>query len=62
MTHTRVWGGLSEIRIYDPQEKKLDPRTISGYAIGYAERFKGYIFYCPSNITRIVESRDPTFL
>ena len=58
----RVWGCPSEVRIYNRQEKKLDPRTISGYFIGYAERFKGYRFYCPSHSTRIVESRNAKFL
>ena len=58
----RVWGCPSEVRIYNPQEKKLDPRTISGYFIGYAERFEGYRFYCPSHSTRIVESRNAKFL
>ena len=48
--------------IYNPQEKKLDPRTISGYFIGYVERSKGYRFYCPSHSTRIVESRNAKFL
>ena len=50
------------MRIYNPQEKKLEPRTISRYFIGYAERYKGYIFYCPSQNTRIVESRNAKFL
>lgn len=50
------------MRIYNPKEKKLDPRTISGYFIGYAERSKGYRFYYPSHITRIVESRNAKFL
>ena len=36
-----VWECLSEVRIYNPQEKKLDPRTISGYFIAYVEKFKG---------------------
>ena len=58
----RVWGCPSEVRIYNPQEKKLDPRTISGYFIGYAERSKGYRFYYPYHITRIVESRNVKFL
>ena len=58
----RVWGCPSEVRIYNPQEKKLDPRTISGYFIGYAERSKGYRFYCLSHTTRIVESRNAKFL
>ena len=57
-----VWGCPSEVRIYNPQEKKLDPRTISGYFIGYDERSKKYRFYCPSHNTRIVESRNAKFL
>ena len=50
------------MRVYNPQEKKLDPRTISGHFIGYAERSKGYKFYCPSHHTWIVESRNAKFL
>jgi hypothetical protein len=46
LQHMCVWGCPSEVRIYNPQEKKLDPRTISGYFIRYAERSKGYRFYC----------------
>ena len=57
-----VWGCPSEVRIYNPEEKKLDPRTISGYFIAYAEKSKGYKFYCPSHTTRIVESRNTKFL
>ena len=57
-----VWGCPFEVRIYNPQEKKLDLRTISGYFIGYVERSKGYRFYCPSHSTRIVESRNAKFL
>ena len=48
--------------INNPKEKKLDPRTISGYFIGYTERFKGYGFYYPTHNTRIVESRNAKFL
>ncbi|KAK9113689.1 hypothetical protein Syun_020486 [Stephania yunnanensis] len=62
LRHIRVWGCSCEVRIYNPHEKKLDPRTISGYFIGYAERSKGYRFYCPSHNTRIVESRNAKFL
>jgi hypothetical protein len=60
-TYARL-GMPSEVRIYNSQEKKLDPRTISGYFIGYAERSKGYRFYCPSHSTRIVESINAKFL
>jgi len=62
LRNIRVWGCPFEVRIYNPQEKKLDLRTISGYFIGYAKRSKGYRFYCPSHITRIVESRNAKFL
>jgi hypothetical protein len=62
LRHMRVWGCPSKVTIYNPQEKKLDVRTISGYFIGYVERSKGYIFYCPSHSTRIVESRNAKFL
>ena len=40
----------------------MDPRTISGYFIGYAEKSKGYSFYCPSHSIRFVESRNAKFL
>jgi len=43
--HMRVWGCLSEVRIYNPQEKKLDLRTISEYFIGYAKRSKGFTIH-----------------
>ena len=62
LRHMRVWGCPYEVRIYNPHEKKLDPRTLSGFFIGYAETSKGYRFYCPSHSTRIVESRNAKFL
>ena len=62
LRHIHVWGCPSEVRIYNPLEKKLDLRTISGHFIGYAKKSKGYRFYCPSHTTRIVESRNVKFL
>ena len=50
------------MRIYNPHEKKLDSRTISGYFIGYPKRSKGYRFYCPNHSTRIVESGNARFI
>ena len=47
LRHMHVWGCQAEVRIYNPQEKKLDARTISGYFIGYPANSKGYMFYCP---------------
>ena len=58
----RVWGCPAEIRVHNLHERKLDPRTISGYFIGYAEKSKGYRFHCPSYSIRIMESRNAKFL
>ena len=33
--HLHVWGCQGEIRIYNPQERKLDAIIINGYFIGY---------------------------
>jgi len=38
LRHLHVWGCQAEVRIYNPQEKKLDERTISGFFIGYPEK------------------------
>ena len=62
LRHLHVWGCSAEVRIYNPQEKKLDFRTISGYFIGYPEKSKGYRFYCPNHSTRIVESGNDRFI
>ena len=50
------------MKVYNPQKKKLDPRTISGYFVGYAKWSKGYKFYCSSYHIRTVESRNVKFL
>ena len=50
--HLHVWGCQTEIRIYNLQERKLDARTISGYFIGYPEKSKAYMFYCPNHSMR----------
>ena len=62
LRHLHVWGCQAEVRIYNPQEKKLDARTISGYFIGYPAKSKGYMFYCPTHNTRIVESGNTRFI
>ena len=48
--------------MYNPYERKLDPRTVSGFFIGYAEKSKGYRFYCPSHMHKVVEARNARFL
>lgn len=62
LRHLHVWGCPAKVRIYNPHEKKLDPRTTSGYFIGYPEKSKGYIFYCPNHSSRIVESGNARFI
>lgn len=62
LRHLHVWGCPTEVRVYNPQEKKLDSRTISGFFIGYPEKSKGYRFYCPNHSTRIVETENATFI
>ncbi|WKA12495.1 hypothetical protein VitviT2T_029871 [Vitis vinifera] len=48
-----VWGCKAEVRPYNPQSKKLHPKTIS---VDYCIGSKGSRFYCPSHPTRIIES------
>ncbi|KAL6311039.1 hypothetical protein AAG906_015927 [Vitis piasezkii] len=65
LRHIRVWGCPYEVRVYNPQEKKLDPKTISAYFIGYAERSKEYRFYyqvvqgSPEIVEQPVKQHDP---
>lgn len=58
LRHMHVWRCPYEERIYNPQQSKLNIRTISGYFIEYVEWFKCYRFYYPPRTTRIVESRN----
>ena len=44
------------MRPYNPQSKKLDPKTINGYFIGYCVGSRGSRFYCPSHTTRVIKS------
>ncbi|RDX93484.1 hypothetical protein CR513_24254, partial [Mucuna pruriens] len=61
VTYTRL-GCLSEVRIYNLQEKKLNPKIISGYFIGYTKQSQGHRFYPSTHNTRIVELRNAKFL
>ncbi|KAJ9562866.1 hypothetical protein OSB04_008026 [Centaurea solstitialis] len=62
LNYLKVWGCPAEAKVYNPQIKKLDSKTISCYFVGYPERSKGYRFYAPSHTTRIVETRRAEFL
>ena len=62
LRHIHIWGCPAEARIYNPHEKKLDSRTISGYFIGYPNKSKGYRFYYPNHSVRIVETGNAIFI
>ena len=57
-----VWVCLTEVRVYNSQEKKLGSRTIRGFFIGYPDNSKGYKFYFPNHSTRIVETGNAWFI
>ncbi|KAM1167008.1 hypothetical protein ACFX19_029616 [Malus domestica] len=62
LNHLHVWGCRAEAKIYNPGYKKLDSKTVSCHFIGYAERSKGFRFYCPNQNTRIVEIGKAVFM
>ncbi|KAL6333654.1 hypothetical protein AAG906_028839 [Vitis piasezkii] len=46
----------AEVRPYNPQSNKIDPKTISGFFVGSCIGSRGSRFYCPSHTTKIIES------
>ena len=44
LRHFHVWGCKVEVRPYNLQSKILDPKTVSGYFIGYCVRSRGSKF------------------
>lgn len=62
LRHLYIWGCPAVIRVFNPQEKKLDLRNISRYFISYPEKSKGSRFYCLNHSTRIVEFSNVRFL
>jgi hypothetical protein len=62
LNHLHIWGCFVEVRIYNPNLKKLDPRTTNRFFMGYAVYSKGFRFYCPSHSLRIVESINEKFI
>ncbi|PHT97730.1 Serine carboxypeptidase-like 40 [Capsicum chinense] len=62
LRHLYVWGCPTKFRVYNPQEKNLDSRTINDFFIGYPKKSKGYRFYCPNYSIRIVETENARFI
>ena len=62
LNHFWVWGCPVEVKIYNPLEKKTNPKTSHYFFIRYPDHAKGYRFYYPSRCTKIVESLHAKFL
>ena len=57
-----IQGCPVEVKVYNPHEKNVDARTISGFFICYPKKSKGCRFYCPNHSTGIVESGNAQFI
>ena len=55
LCHFHIYDCKVEVRLYNPQSKKLDQKTISGYFIGYCVGSRGSKFYCSLHTTRVIE-------
>lgn len=62
LNYLKVWGCPAEAKLFDPQHKKLDSKTVSCHFIGYPDKSKGYKFYCPGRSTKFIETRHAVFL
>ena len=56
LCHFYVWGWKVKVRPCNLQSKKLVPKTINGYFIGYCVGSRDFRFYCSSHITRVIKS------
>ena len=54
LRYFHAWDCKVEVRMYNPKFKKLDPKTISGYFIGYCMGSRGSRFYFSSHTTRVI--------
>jgi hypothetical protein len=61
LNYLRVWGCPTEARVFNPQLKKLDPKIVSCFFVGYPYRGKGYHLYCPGHTTKYVETQQAVF-
>jgi len=62
LKHFHVCGCKAEVRLYNLEIKKLDPKTISGFFVGYSIGSRGWRFYCPNHTTRIIEFDHAIYL
>ncbi|PON70657.1 Ribonuclease H-like domain containing protein [Parasponia andersonii] len=62
LSHLHVWSCPTEIRIYNPHEKKLDFRTSSEFFIDYPKKSKECKLYYPNHGPRIIETKNTKFI
>ena len=62
LNHFHVWGCPAEVKVFNPNTRKLDPKIVNCHFIGYPEKSKGYRFYCPDRHTKFIETRHAAFL
>jgi hypothetical protein len=55
-------GSPAEAKVFNPNIRKLDPKTVSCYFIGYPEKSKDFCFYCSDRYTKFVETRHVVIL
>jgi len=60
--HPHVWGSSAEAKLYNPDIKKLESRTVSCKFVVYSKRSKSYRFYCPSRHMKIVKTDVAKFI
>ena len=46
--HLHVWGCPTDARPYNPNQKRLDSRTVSCYFVGYFEKSRDFKFFDPT--------------
>jgi hypothetical protein len=62
LNHFRVWGYPVEVKVFNPNTEKSDPKIVSCHFIGYPKKSKGYRFYCPDRHTKFIEKWHAAFL
>jgi hypothetical protein len=58
LNYLHVWDCTTELKIFNPNIKKLESKTISCHFFGYSEKPKGYHFHYPDRHTKFVEMRQ----
>jgi hypothetical protein len=56
LKNLRVSGSRAEAKVFHPNIEKLGPKSISYHFIGCPDKSKGYLFYCPNNYAKFVET------